>query len=293
MPADHQSSPWTRSGVQAGAALGAAAVLGLADITVALGRQPPLADAVRTTAAALGLGLCVLAAVPVALLLAGASQVVRRRPPSRRAWICLTLAGLVLAAIVVVLRVDLGEVDWHGVDPWTPGSLALAGAVYLGLAFLLTRLRRAAAALVVALAAAAGIAATATFTASAPQARGEALAAIDESSVISRGLAHVVARRLDADGDGHPRWLCGPSCDCDDGDAAVHPGAVEVPTNGVDEDCNPATPGGCSSQLASASVGAGSGGSGFPAADLGVYAAAAFLVVRRKRRPASRSRCAG
>lgn len=238
MPSDHTSSPWTRSGVQAGAALGAAAVLGLADIAVALGRQPPLADSVRTTAAALGLGLCVLAAVPVALLLAGASQVVRRRPPSRRVWICVALAGLVLAAIVVALRVDLGEVDWHGVDPWTPGSLALVGAVYLGLAVSLARLRRAAAALVVALAAAAGIAAIATFTASTPQARGEALAAIDESSVISRGLAHVVARRLDADGDGHPRWLCGPSCDCDDGDAAVHPLADDIPDNQIDEDCD-------------------------------------------------------
>lgn len=111
------------------------------------------------------------------------------------------------------------------------------------------------------------------------------------------GVGDVCDACEDRDGDGYglpPAPGCaGSGLDCDDGDAAVHPGAVEVPTNGVDEDCNPATPGGCSSQLASASVGAGSGGSGFPAADLGVYAAAAFLVVRRKRRPASRSRCAG
>jgi hypothetical protein len=150
----------------------------------------------------------------------------------------LAISGAALATLVVLTRIDLGEVDWHGVDPWLPGSLALAAAVYLALVLALTRVRRAAAALVVALATAAGVAAIAWFTAAAPQARGEALAAIDESSEITRRLAHTVARRLDADGDGHPRWLCGPSCDCDDADAAVHPLADDVADNAVDEDCD-------------------------------------------------------
>jgi hypothetical protein len=41
----------------------------------------------------------------------------------------------------------------------------------------------------------------------------------------------------DDDGDGHPSVD-----DCDDSDPAVHPGATEVAGNGVDDDCNPATP---------------------------------------------------
>lgn len=229
---------WARPGVQSAAVLATAAVLGLADVAVALGRQPSLADEVSRAAVALGLGLCVLAAVPVALVFAAAARLLHRRPPSRRTALLLILGGLALTVAVASSKIDFGEVDWHGVDPWTPGSLALAGCMYLGLVLLLARARAAASALVVALAAAAGIGATLWFTAAAPQARGEALAAIDESSVISRGLAHLVARRLDSDGDGHPRWLCGPSCDCDDADAAIHPLADDVADNAIDEDCD-------------------------------------------------------
>lgn len=54
-------------------------------------------------------------------------------------------------------------------------------------------------------------------------------------------------RDVDHDGYGSPASpSCGhPELDCDDGRASVSPGAVEIPGNGLDDDCNVVTPGGC------------------------------------------------
>ena len=42
---------------------------------------------------------------------------------------------------------------------------------------------------------------------------------------------------VDVDGDGYPTPI-----DCDDMNPDVHPGQIEIPGNGIDDDCNPATP---------------------------------------------------
>lgn len=53
---------------------------------------------------------------------------------------------------------------------------------------------------------------------------------------------------LDADGYGNPSsaQCAHPESDCDDSNANVNPGKTEIPSNGIDDDCNAATPGGCS-----------------------------------------------
>lgn len=60
------------------------------------------------------------------------------------------------------------------------------------------------------------------------------------------GLA---GRCFDGDGDGYTKYASATGCpnvglDCNDFVATIHPGAIEVPDNGIDEDCNPVTPSG-------------------------------------------------
>lgn len=68
--------------------------------------------------------------------------------------------------------------------------------------------------------------------------------ALLHDTLVFRPLAGAAQPLFDADGDGYAGLLGGG--DCDDDDPAVHPGAREIPRNGVDDDCfggdSPGTP---------------------------------------------------
>lgn len=89
----------------------------------------------------------------------------------------------------------------------------------------------------------------------------------------------------DGDGDGYGEpgsAACAfPEADCDDINPAVNPGATENPGNGLDDDCNAATPGGCSPQVAEAASAARGAAGGL---DLTLYLLPTLVLVRWSRR---------
>ncbi len=126
------------------------------------------------------------------------------------------------------------------------------------------------------------------------------LANADQANRDGDGAGDVCDDCTDADQDGYgqPLSLGCPRVweDCDDTDASVHPGAIETPGDGIDQDCNPLTPIGCSPELAEArsvaTVGP-SGGTARVPTDLGLYlvpAAVVVLAMRSARRRTSSPR---
>lgn len=154
----------------------------------------------------------------------------------------LTLAGLGAGALVVCLAA-LFSVDWRIINfgPFLVAGLFVAVAIlYAWASYGIGRawrqrislaLRRT---LVVGLVLVFAFAAFVTWTRFGEDARSRTLVAEESSG--ARPLLRLAYRLLDRDGDGYAGRLGGG--DCREGDPAIEPGAVDVPGDGIDQDCS-------------------------------------------------------
>ncbi len=178
-------------------------------------------------AVALGLGLLASGVILVGPL----ARALGRLPRAPRRLLALALGGGPLLAVWLDARSLLGS---HSTWPLTLGAIALLTALVwtrIGPRLPFTRPSAPLRAAIVTLALVVlGAVGARHYITDAP-----AREAVDGGQGLARLVGAAIDARFDDDGDGYSRL---GGLDCDDGDAAVSPEAVEIPGNGVDEDCD-------------------------------------------------------
>ncbi|MCS6915189.1 MAG: sulfatase-like hydrolase/transferase [Myxococcales bacterium] len=191
----------------------------------------------RARNAALSTALVAAAAVPLSAAclffpaLAVVGRLVRVLPRPRTVW----ATGLVLLAAGGTVVLALRSVDWRALAlaPYVAlaafVALVLGGRLALGRALARApRLRQGLLGLGLT-----GLLVPLLLTLF--RFGTEARTLIAQHTVAARPLLRAAWRLLDRDGDGHAAHLGGG--DCDDSNPAIHPGADDLPGDGVDQDC--------------------------------------------------------
>jgi len=195
---------------------------------VALPQRKTVGALLLGGAAAALVPLAVLAAYPVFRLMRRVATAVPRVGTLPRAVVC--AAAVVLVGAGAGLFIVTTRLDWR-VLPLAVPATALAFAAAQALVLVLgPRWRRGA---VVAAAVVALIAPIAATLLANPDERTVALLAVE-----SRGGKSLVAAArgfFDRDGDGYSTVLGGG--DCNDHDPTIHPGATDIPDDGIDQNC--------------------------------------------------------
>lgn len=186
-----------------------------------------------STGVLLGLGV----GLAVAMVMRWVPQEGRQRALRLARHPAVMVPACVAAGVAFYIWQARKEINWDAV-PWTTAALGLGAVGIYGLICVVMRSSslRAIAIGQAALVVTGGL--VLLGWSRVDEGHPEGLMRVSDESITGARLLNTAHWLADADDDGYPTWLCSLECDCSDDSPSIHPGARDVPDNGIDEDCN-------------------------------------------------------